>query len=421
MTLSKSKIDRAGAALSRAEYRSEDEYLELEEAFDLYRASHLQPLSETTIELQSWLGESGQSYYIAQRLKRKPQIVRKLQRLSVRLSQLQDIGGCRIIVPTNADVDRLLKYLQEQVGRRGQFKIERKTDYREKGRDRTGYRSLHLILSRSGVALELQIRSRVQHYWAESIERTSVIYGYHLKEEEGDPDVLRYFNLLSDAFFELEIGREATPLQRIEIDKLRERCERIIHQSPKAKAFDSFVNEGVIKTLTEKEAKGGKGLNNWIIVFDWNSGSFMSWDIVGRSPEEAIRAYVENERNFPQSQGFEVVLIGSSEVATVRQTHSHYFGIEAYETILESLDASIVGFRRKIDLDVGARQILHSLYTHSFWGSKAVSRETLKNHYCKRVLTFDVSLEALVERKLVLSQKGYSLNLREKSRIEGYL
>lgn len=420
MALSKTKIDRAGNAIAREQYRSDEEYIELEELFDEYRKSHLQPLSETTLELQGWLTDYGRPYYIAQRLKRKPQIARKLKRLSARLSQLQDIGGLRIIVPKNTDVDRLQKYIEDQVKSRGHFAIDKITDYRERGRDRTGYRALHLILSRDGVALELQIRSRVQHYWAESIERTSVIYGYHLKEEEGDPQVLRYFHCLSDAFFELEAGREASPSERIEIDALRGASEAVIQASPKGKVLDSFVNEGVIKTMTEKELRGGHGLNNWIIVFDWNTGSFVSWDIVGRSPTEAIQAYVQNEKNFPQEEGFEVVLIGSSEVATVRQTHSHYFGIEAYDNILETLDTSIAGFRRKIDLDIGARQILNVLYRRHYWGGKSVSKETLKNHFCQNVLTFEQSLDALAVKQLVNTDNGISLNLSKKGEIEAY-
>ena len=78
MKLTKTKIDRAGTALSKREFRSEEEFVELESVFDEYRKSHLQPLSETTIELQNWLNAYGGSYYIAQRLKRKPQIVRML-------------------------------------------------------------------------------------------------------------------------------------------------------------------------------------------------------------------------------------------------------------------------------------------------------------------------------------------------------
>jgi ppGpp synthetase/RelA/SpoT-type nucleotidyltranferase len=421
MTLSKTKVDRAGNAIARDLYRSDEEYIELEDLFDEYRKSHLQPLSETTLELQRWLADYGRPYYIAQRLKRKPQIIRKLKRLSVRLSQLQDIGGSRIIVQKNSDVDRVLELIAEQAKKKGHFSIDRITDYRERGRDRTGYRALHLILSRADVSLELQIRSRVQHYWAESIERTSVIYGYHLKEEEGDAQVLRYFHCLSDAFYELEAGREASVGLRFEIDSLRVTCETIIQSSPHGKVLDSFVNEGIIKTLTEKETRGGRGLNNWIIVFDWNTGSFVSWDIVGRSPSEAIHAYVQNEKNFPQELGFEVVLIGSSEIATVRETHSHYFGIESYDTILESLDTSVVGFRRKIDLDIGARQILLVLYRRHFWGGKTVSIDTLKNHFCHNVLTFDLSLNSLAEKSLIHTDTGISLNLRKKAEIEAYL
>jgi ppGpp synthetase/RelA/SpoT-type nucleotidyltranferase len=193
MALSKSRIDKAGRSLAHpAELTIEA--MELEEDFDEYRISHLEPLSLTTLELQKWLHDYGGSYYIAQRVKRKPQIIRKLRRLSVRLTQLQDVGGCRIIVENNEDVDRLIAFIQGNVLKTGSFSLRRVTDYREKGRDETGYRSAHLLLERSGRSLELQIRSRIQHYWAESIERTSVIYGKHLKEQEGDPLSLSIFD-----------------------------------------------------------------------------------------------------------------------------------------------------------------------------------------------------------------------------------
>lgn len=421
---SKSKIDRAGLALAKSKYRDEDEYFELEEVFDEYRKAHLQPLSETTLELQHLLTNYGAQYYIAQRLKRKPQIIRKLNRLSVRLTQLQDIGGCRIIVQKNADVDRLHKYLIETVDAQNVFVIGRSTDYREMGRDETGYRALHVILKRAGVFLELQIRSRIQHYWAESIERTSVIYGYHLKESEGDATVIGYFKNLSDVFYEIEVGREPSIDKRLRVDELRTSCEKIIAKSDRHKVFDSFVNEDIIKTLTEKESKNQAGLNNWILVFDWNAGAFVSWDIVSRNPSDAVESYIEYERIFPVDQGYEVVLVGSSEVATVRQTHSHYFGIESYENILESLDTSIVGFSRKINIDVGARQILSTLHRRRFWGKKTIALDTLSNHFCKGVLTFDSSLKSLLERGLIQPSSlngGVSLNIRKKSEIEQYV
>ncbi len=370
------------------------------------------------------LSNYGASYYIAQRLKRKPQIARKLRRLTVRLSQLQDIGGCRIIVQTNADVDALKRFLEEQVSNQSVFAIKKFTDYREKGRDVTGYRALHVLLERKGSNLELQIRSRVQHYWAESIERTSVIYGHYLKEGDGSPQVLEYFRCLSDAFYEHEAGREPPLDLRIRIDELRSICEELIKKSDRHKVFDSFVNEDIIRTLTEKERKSGSGLNNWILVFDWNAGAFVSWDIVSRSPHAAVRSYIEYERNFPAAEGYEVVLVGSSEVATVRQTHSHYFGIDSYASILEGLDVAVVGFTRKIEIDVGARQILAVLRRRKFWGRSTVTVETLANHLCKNVLAFDSSLQGLLDRNYVMKSTlngGLSLNVRKKAEIEASL
>ncbi len=421
---SKSKIDKSGLALAKAKYKDEAEYVELEEVFDEYRKAHLQPLSETTLELQQLLTNYGAPYYIAQRLKRKPQIVRKLNRLNVRLTQLQDIGGCRIIVQHNTDVDKLHKYLVDKIGVQRVFAIDRKKDTRNEGRDDTGYRALHVILKHSGVHLELQIRSRIQHYWAESIERTSVIYGYHLKENEGSPDVIQYFKTLSDIFSEIEANREPSIEHRLKVDALRATCEKIIRESDRHKVFDSFVNEDIIRTLTEKESRNPAGLNNWILVFDWNAGAFVSWDIVSRNSSDAVETYIEYERLFPVESGYEVVLVGSSEVATVRQTHSHYFGIESYDNILESLDTSIVGFTRKIDIDIGARQILACMQRRRFWGKKTISIDTLSNHFCKDVLTFDSSLRTLLERSLIKTSSlngGVSLNIQKKSEIEQYL
>lgn len=422
MTQSKTQIDKAGRALA-AGGEVTLEVIQLEDVFDEYRAAHLEPLSKTTLELQKWLHGYGGRYYIAQRLKRKPQIVRKLRRLSVRLTQLQDIGGCRIIVDTNKDVDKLLHFLKSQVEAQENFKLTKVTDYRGKGRDDTGYRAVHLLLSRDGRALELQVRSRIQHYWAESIERTSVIYGYHLKEKEGDPQVISYFKLLSDVFFEIESGREPAQQAKVQLDKLRVIAEGIISRSDKNRVMSSFVNEDIVKTLTETQGSA-ETLNNWVIVFDWNTGAFVTWDTVGRDAAEAVKKYIDYERQFTSENNFEVVMIGSSDIASVSQTHSHYFGIDKYEDILESLEESIIGFSKRLDIDVGARQILSILFRKKYWGTKMISQETVKNHYLKGLLTFESSLRVLKEKNLVhvdVNQGPISLNLKKKSEIEAYL
>jgi len=419
MTLSKSRIDKAGRALAHpADLTIES--IELEDAFDEYRGSHLEPLSRTTLELQRWLHDYGGRYYIAQRLKRKPQIVRKLKRLSVRLTQLQDIAGCRIIVDKNADVDKLIGFIAEKAKAGGGFSVKRLTDYRDKGRDESGYRSAHLILEREGTTIELQLRSRIQHYWSEAIERTSVIYGRHLKENDGDPVVISYFKSLSDVFFEIECGRNPGSKVKIDLDRLREEAQSIIYQSDKHRVFDSHVNEDIVRTLTAVQGLG-QTLNNWIIVFDWKTGAFLTWEEVGRDANEAVKKYVAYERQFPAEQNFEVVMIGSSDIATVRQTHSHYFGIEKFDSILENLDESIVGFQTRMDIDVGSRQILSLLVRKKYWGRKGASVDTLRNHFAKGFITFESSLQNLRNKGLINPTDPISLNLKRKAEITSYI
>lgn len=422
MEVSKSKIDKAGRLLANLSVET-IETLELEDVFDDYRASHLAPLSQTTLDLQQWLHEYGGRYYIAQRLKRKPQILRKLRRLSVRLTQLQDIGGCRIIVETNRDVDKLVDFIKQSLSSSKDLKLCRTADYRERGRDLTGYRAAHLIIERSSRTIELQIRSRIQHYWAESIERTSVILGCHLKEQEGDAIVIEYFRNLSNVFFDMESARAPSVEAKLALERLRVDAQLVIYQADKNRIFDAAINEDVVQTLTSVQGNS-QTLNNWIIVFDWKTGEFSTWDSVGREPNEAVKKYVHYEKQFPADKDFEVVLIGSSDVATVRQTHSHYFGIQKIDSILESLDQSIAGFKTRFDIDIGARQILALLVRKHFWGKKTMALSTLKNHFAKGIITFDSSIQTLRDKELINmrdAQSPISLNVKKKPEIEAYL
>ncbi|MCP8688099.1 RelA/SpoT domain-containing protein [Marinobacterium sedimentorum] len=376
------------------------------------------------MQIQSWLSGFDGQYYIAQRLKRKPQILRKMHRFSVRLTQLQDIGGNRIIVDKNEDVESLRRYIHEKLVNNKDIKIHRETDYRTVGRDDTGYRALHIILETHKTKIELQIRSSAQHYWAECIERTSVIYGHYLKENDGDKRVIDYFKLLSHVFFEIESKREPTPQEKIDLDRKREESEKIIENKKNGKILHSHVNDDVIHTLTTIESKNPDSIKNWILIFDWNTGHFVNWESISRDPTEAYEAYSQNERLYEEETGFEVVLVGSSNVEMIRKTHSHYFGIDGYDSILEKLDQSILGFSSRQTIDAGSRRILLTLRRKNRWGKKAVSLDTLKNHYCQTVFGFDVALEKLLELGLVTKngKRGpFSLNIRKQEEINSYL
>lgn len=415
---SKTKIDKAGRYLSDPKRDYDEEMLELELIFDEYRKEHLEPLTRLTLELQGWLQTHGRKYYIAQRLKRKPQILRKLNRFSVRLTQLQDIGGCRIIVDSNSDVDELYSYISGKLKESAFATILRVTDYREKGRDDTGYRALHVILSVSGRMLELQIRSQIQHYWSESIERTSVIYGHRLKEKEGDSCVIDYFKEFSNALHEIEIYKRLAAKQEIIIQEKRELAEAVISMAIKSGHLSGFVNQSVIRSMASAENSHNATFNNWILVFDWTDGNFVTWEMVSRDPQAAVDCYLRYESEFPEDERKEVVMIGTSSIETVQHTHSHYFGIDHHNDALENMESSIIGLSRRSKIDVGARRILMTMKNRTFWGPKKVAVSTLKNHFCSGIASFDHSLEELRSLGIIIGSDPISLDLKMKPFIE---
>lgn len=419
--VSKSKLDQAGRILSDPDREYDELALELDFVFEDYRGAHLPPLTRLTLALQEWLATFGQSFFIAQRLKRRPQILRKLRRFSVRLTQLQDIGGCRVIVEDNATVDELIRFARSKLVDSGFARIIRETDYRERGRDDSGYRAFHFILEVDGFKLELQLRSRLQHYWSESIERTSVLYNHRLKEQDGDPEVLRYFHRFSDALHDIEMGRKLGADAELELQGSRELAEAIISQSSGKALLGGHVNSGIVLAMAELEKNNGRPFNNWILVFDWTDGNFVTWDSVGSTADEAVEAYRRYEAEYPEEERNEVVLIGSSDISSVPQTHSHYFGIKHHTSALEQMESAIIGFARRSELDVGARRILRTLQRRRYWNRNTVKVATLKNHFCQSVATFDVSLAELRARGLIVGHDHISLDIKKNQEIMALL
>lgn len=426
MVISNSKINKAADVLCHEAWKTDEEYVEFDEIVDDYRKNHLIPLTEVTLKLQEWLATFSQNYYIAQRLKRKPQILNKLKRLSARLTQLQDIGGCRVIVESNNSVDLFLDVINSKLTKSKFFVIKRITDYRRLGRNDSGYRAVHLIIERNGFTLELQIRSRIQHYWAESVERASVIYGRQLKELDGDERIINYFRTISNLFAVLDLGNYPSPRELNDAEQMRQVAEAIITNKDTKRIYTSRVNESFIKGMIAREARQKNRINNWLIVFDWRNGEFLEWQLIkNNTPFVVINIYSDYEKRYPASSGFEVVVIGSSDVATIQHTHHHYFGIESYDSILQSLSQSIASLKEmSTEITLDERRILTCLYTKDYWGVKRMKLDTLKNHYCKEIENIDDAVHSLSVNGLILHEKRknvLSLNLKRKSYIEQHM
>jgi len=170
-TLSKTQIDRLGDRLrkgspSEADLRLLDEYRRsFGEAYEtVIRAIREQLRLEPT-------GRAAKS---------TSSIIEKLRRESIRLSQVQDIAGCRVIVEDIATQNRIVASLQKK------FPKSSIVDRRDK--PSFGYRAVHVIPLVSGKLVEIQVRTFLQHLWAELSEKLADILDPAIKYGGGsDP------------------------------------------------------------------------------------------------------------------------------------------------------------------------------------------------------------------------------------------
>jgi GTP pyrophosphokinase len=81
------------------------------------------------------------------------------------LVQIQDIAGCRVVVEGMTEQEKTVASLLQV--------FENVTVIDRRQTPSFGYRAVHLIVRVSGRPVEVQIRTLIQHYWAESSEKLS--------------------------------------------------------------------------------------------------------------------------------------------------------------------------------------------------------------------------------------------------------
>lgn len=116
-------------------------------------------------------------------------IIEKLRRESIRLTQVQDIAGCRIVVEDVA--------AQNAVFESASIMLGQLTVIDRRAKPINGYRALHLVAKVQGMPVEIQVRTRLQHAWSEISEKISDIYGQEIKYGKGEKWALEFLSKLS--------------------------------------------------------------------------------------------------------------------------------------------------------------------------------------------------------------------------------
>lgn len=314
---SKKAVGRAGEKLLENQLSHEtfdDDALDI---LNNWRLSHSYPLDKLVEILSKNTQKVDTKYLIAQRIKRIPSIVGKLERFpQMRLNRMQDLGGCRAVV---SSIDNVYSVVSELKSSRFLHKLKNEKDYIANPKD-SGYRGYHLVYAfqnnkypeLNGLQIEMQIRTGIQHSWATAIEVIGAFTAQSLKSSLGNINWLEFFQLVSDCFYSLErnetLNCDVNRVKQMAIDlnvvKFLNACALTVNH------IDANPKEKAAYYLMELNPK-----ENLITVTNFNHSML----------KQAGEHYLQREKDMKDVVGGEVALVSTNELDNLRNAYPNYF------------------------------------------------------------------------------------------------
>lgn len=325
---SKGQIDKAGKSLVDVGLEPWDPRFEAAlQAINNYRAVHYYPLNTFKVTLRRKAEAVDPDRIVAQRIKRLSSIAAKLRRFpSLRLSQMQDIGGCRAIVNTTAQVRALVDLYRE-----GDLKhvVDDVDDYMESPKA-SGYRGVHLIYKYfsdkqapaiyNGLYIEVQIRSRLQHAWATAVETIGTFLSQSLKSSQGEEEWLRFFALASAAIAIRENSPARVPDTPVSDAEL---IEELAHYSTLLNAENTLRMYSRVLTVGREQTQ--KGNHYFLLRLEPSVGRMTIEGFPRRDIDRASARYLEVEKQITGMVGAEAVLVSVDSLVALERAYPNYF------------------------------------------------------------------------------------------------
>lgn len=289
------------------------EYEEAVDTLNLWREAHgkiLDSYYDKCVRLAKRIDKN--NIIVAQRLKRLPTIIGKLNRFKdMSLSRMQDIAGVRIIV----DDMNQLKTVEKRLLTWKNLKYVK--DYIENPKD-SGYRGKHFIFEKNGMRVEIQLRTQAQHLWATSLETIDVFRGASLKERDDSSYWHDFFCQVSSIF----AIAEGTPVIRthnnLNLSEIRSILIDNIYKNKILQTIGSYiVTDPIINNENAKKA--------YYVVITLNLED-KKVDAVGFKEADyhlAFKEYKSREQN--NAQASQTVLVAVSQINKIRETYPNYY------------------------------------------------------------------------------------------------
>lgn len=322
---SNTSINNAGIHL-----KNETQFSTITDAEDLltyWRFIHLPVLNTFQSTLRKKLVQKYKKQgFIAQRLKRSTSIISKLRREpNMKLSTMNDIAGIRAVMNNLKDVFSLSSELKKS---RAKHKKLNEYDYIRNPK-KSGYRSIHLIFQyhnskipeSDGLKVEVQIRTKLQHIWATTVETLGTFMGTSLKSSEGSDKILEFLSLTSSAFAlieKTELVKEHSNLSRLDIFKMVLNQYKELNIEEKLRGFTVAAEN--IEKRNDKE-----NFSYFLISLNLQKRVVNIKRYKKTELNNANEDYTELERTISTGAPLQVVLVSIDRISSLSKAYPSYF------------------------------------------------------------------------------------------------
>jgi len=283
-----------------------------------WRMSHASPMSHLRHSIDYRRRELNLNGMTVSRLKRISSIRKKLRRnTSLRLSQIQDLGGCRSILSTMDEVRTVAEYFESKTPHR----LLKENDYIISPKD-SGYRCLHRVYICDGKKIEIQFRTRLQHSWATAVEVVGTFLQQDMKASEGDQDWLRLFKLVSAEFASAEKMKLPSG-----VPSRKRRREQISRLNKKLDAISTLENIRYAFSSTDYlNSEPGYRPKYYLIEYNnaTNQVSVRGFNTTASGGVDYLQEEQKDQKN-PDSEK-NIVLVEADRIETVKEAFPNYFG-----------------------------------------------------------------------------------------------
>lgn len=333
-------IRKIGEKLRNGEKLDKEE----EKEFDIFRKNHSNIIALFNKELEKI--DFKRKPYITGRTKRIETIISKLCRPQhPKLNKIHDIAGSRMIFNSLEDLNDALNRL-EQIKIKDFYEISDKNKYNYiENPKEDGYRGIHKVFKYSScdntkindLKIELQLRTKLQHIWAITVEIYDMIKKTSLKTTgmnklKSIPG--NFFKCCSLIFEGIENNNS---------DQIRENINRVYTKEEFKEILDELYCLKSIKNIKLPEIKSKKGNQYFILITDVEKQETTFFILP--SDEKIYENEDENDLSInsiyrkieQKNEKAVVLLLNLKNVKNLQETYPNYFlNTKEFVEILEN-------------------------------------------------------------------------------------